>query len=56
MITIIVLFLTLMIGIAIGVALGVLLCINQEKRDGVYDIHNEIIRNKYGRDIDAKGK
>lgn len=56
MMTLIVLFFSLAIGIAIGVAIGVILCINQEKRDGVYEIHNEIIRNKYGRDIDAKGK
>lgn len=54
--TLIVLFFSLAIGIAIGIAIGVILCINQEKRDGVYEIHNEIIRNKYGRDIDAKGK
>lgn len=56
MMTLIIMFLSLVIGLAIGIAVGVILCINQEKRDGVYDIHNEIIRNKYGRDIDAKGK
>ena len=44
---------SLLLGLVAGIAVGVFLCVRQEKKDGVYEMHHEIIRNKYGRDIDA---
>lgn len=41
----------LWLGFVLGLCVGVQLCVKQEKRDGVYEMHHEIIRNKYGRDM-----